>query len=86
MKREKPLEMSGLRDKLYWREASDGSWHCFKKNQYNTFTSLCGRFDRERSGGQAIDRPSVWQRCGMCDGKEIDRRGWEESGPERRST
>ncbi len=79
------LSLPGLQDKLYWREVRGGQWHCFKKNGEGTFTSLCGRHDLSRSGGQAIDRPHPWQRCGLCDGREMQRRGWNESGPTRRA-
>lgn len=85
-------QLSGLRDKLYWRPA--GQWcadifHCFKKLEgptrggKNVFVSLCGRYERVGSGGQACARPPAIRRCPICDGKEMDRRGWEYSGPER---
>ena len=35
------------------------------------------------SGGQSIDRPAAVKRCAKCDGLEMKRRGWDESGPER---
>jgi hypothetical protein len=73
---------SGFRDKLYWRLV-DGHWafHCFKKNRSRGFVALCGRAELRRSGGQGIARPEAWQRCGLCDGIEMRRRGWSESGP-----
>jgi len=76
----KPYALSGLIDKLYWR-AAGGRYCCFKKNQGGGFSSLCERFTRERSHGQAVDRPEVNLRCGICDGREAERRGWDESGP-----
>lgn len=75
-------KLAGLRDKLYWREVH-GRWHCFKKAGHPLYVSLCGRHERTRSGGQAISRPRPELRCGLCDGREMDRRGWTESGPER---
>lgn len=82
---------SGLSDKLYWRQVgvlSDarGRYHCFKRaasgpNHRARCVSLCGRHAIERSGGQACRRPEVILRCGECDGREMERRGWEESGP-----
>lgn len=73
--------LSGLRDKLYWRPVA-GRWHCFKKADEG-FMALCGAAALDQSGGQSIARPPAVMRCGICDGKEMDRRGWEESGPER---
>lgn len=70
--------MQGLTDKLYWRVAG-GSWHCFKKARGgNGFESLCGRHQREKSGGQKTMRPHSHLRCGRCDGLEMERRGWED--------
>jgi hypothetical protein len=75
---------SGFNDKLYWRRVAPNSiYHCFKKVEGGGFISLCRKHWIERSGGQAIDRPRSEFRCGLCDGKEMERRGWEESGPER---
>lgn len=85
------LELSGLRDKLYWRQVSSsnllagGLWHCFKKTEEDGFVSLCGRYSRDLSGGQSIDRPEPHQRCSRCDVEEMNRRGWDESGPTRRA-
>jgi hypothetical protein len=70
----------GLTDKLYWRE-QQGTWHCFKKHQCGGFVSLCDGLTRSLSGGQAARRPEPVLRCGRCDGEEMKRRGWEESGP-----
>lgn len=70
---------SGLRDKLYWRRVVT-AWHCFKKLQGGGFISLCYRHTIGKSGGQDIRRPSPLLRCGQCDGAEMRRRGWEESG------
>lgn len=86
----KPL--AGLRDKLYWRPVH-GRWHCFKKlseeaadlwnvpRRETRWGSLCGGHMISRTDGQAIERPHVELRCGLCDGREMDRRGWDESGP-----
>lgn len=75
---------SGFADKLYWRAGASGRWHCFKRRAHDKgYISLCGRETREYAGGQAITRPVVWLRCGQCDGMEMDRRGWDESGPAR---
>lgn len=46
------------------------------------YISLCGAWNSERSDGQAIRRPIAILRCGTCDGAEMERRGWDESGPE----
>lgn len=45
------------------------------------YMSLCNAWYMERSGGQAIRRPIPLMRCGACDGAEMKRRGWDESGP-----
>lgn len=77
----------GLTDKLYWR-AIDGasalsSMHCFKKQNGGGYVSLCGRFRKGvLGGGQHCNRPRAEMRCGACDGAEMKRRGWSESGPE----
>lgn len=70
---------SGWQDKLYWRRA--GKYHCFKKvSNPHGYQSLCGQEEIKKSGGQGIRRPPSVLRCGLCDGKEMDRRGWVESG------
>lgn len=69
----------GFTDKLYWREAA-GLFHCFKKQDSHTFLSLCARFTLTRVHSQAIQRPKAEVRCPLCDGKEMQRRGWDESG------
>jgi len=81
-------QLSGLRDKLYWRQPSDWSmYHCFKKSRSGKhghgteFMALCDAHTMQRSGGQAIRRPPAHMRCGKCDTAEMKRRGWEESGP-----
>ena len=76
----------GFVDKLYWRRVGPvgHAYHCFSKvagRKKIPFVSLCGRFDLIRSGGQACSRPAPWNRCGICDGLEMKRRGWDESGP-----
>jgi hypothetical protein len=73
---------SGFTDKLYWRERS-GTWHCFTRSTGGGYVSLCERFRLSNSGGQSVDRPAAIKRCGLCDGLEMKRRGWDESGPER---
>jgi hypothetical protein len=71
----------GLTDKLYWRIAR-GEWHCFKKlAQVRGFVSLCRRREIALVLGQKISRPEAPLRCGVCDGLEMERRGWEGSGP-----
>lgn len=70
---------TGLRDKLYWRQAGN-YFHCFKKSD-GGYDSLCGRVHIDRSGGQGCRRPNAWLRCPQCDALEAVRRGWEESGP-----
>lgn len=77
-------QLSGFQDKLYWRQSSPGKrWHCFKKAEGGGYVSLCDEVEIKRSGGQAITRPDPWARCPICDGLEVKRRGWEESGPTR---
>lgn len=74
---------SGLWDKLYWRPSPSGwVWHCYSKGAEGRYVSLCGAMTRTRSGGQQARRPPVLLRCGRCDVAEIERRGWDESGPE----
>ena len=75
----------GFTDKLYWRPMGNGVWHCFKKKAHadgGGYASLCQRAERDRAGGQAITRPPAVLRCGRCDGLEMDRRKWNESGRE----
>jgi len=80
------MRLSGLKDKLYWRRLDPfGPVHCFKKVKSTPgcrFLSLCGYESLMGIGVQKCRRPPVMQRCGICDGKEMKRRGWEESGPE----
>jgi len=77
----------GFSDKLYWRFIAGGGfhvWHCFKKLEgpgQPLWQSLCGLHEIDRTNGQAIMRPRTEMRCGRCDGLEMERRGWEESGP-----
>lgn len=81
-----PKRPIGLTDKLYWRTVGSDTWHCFKRlhgcGRNLRFVSLCGKWERKSSGGQECRRPRPEVRCGWCDGAEITRRGWEESGPE----
>lgn len=83
---------SGFRDKLYWRFGASTLAHCFKKSSelrngprgwvtLRVWVSLCGRATLTRSRGQAVERPEPRFRCGRCDGLEMERRGWDESGP-----
>jgi hypothetical protein len=73
--------LEGLTDKLYWRKAR-GEWHCFKKlAQVRGFVSLCHRQEIPFVHGQKISRPEAPLRCGLCDGLEMERRGWDGSGP-----
>jgi hypothetical protein len=79
----KKRKLSGLTDKLFWRPAADRSWHCFKalpREDGGGYLSLCHRFSRKRSGGQAACRPPSLLRCAACDAAEMKRRGWEEGG------
>jgi hypothetical protein len=72
---------AGLTDKLYWRKAR-GEWHCFEKlAQVRGFVSLCQRREIAIVLGQQIARPEAHLRCGLCDGLEMARRGWEGAGP-----
>ena len=71
----------GLTDKLYWRKAR-GEWHCFRKlAQVRGYISLCQGQEIRSVRGQKISRPEAALRCGVCDGLEMERRGWEGSGP-----
>jgi hypothetical protein len=68
-------------DHLYWRKARK-QWHCFKKiAQVRGYVSLCQRQEIAVVRGRAISRPEATLRCGVCDGLEMERRGWEGSGP-----
>jgi hypothetical protein len=70
-----------LTDHLYWRKAR-GQWHCFKKiAQVRGYVSLCQRLEIAMVRGREISRPEAALRCGMCDGLEMERRGWVGSGP-----
>lgn len=77
-----PKQGSGLKDKLYWRRHPT-VWHCFKRPRgERVWTSLCGRAELTRTiGGSQIRRPPADLRCGRCDGLEMERRGWDVSGP-----
>jgi hypothetical protein len=71
-----------LTDHLYWRKAR-GQWHCFKKiAQVRGYVSLCQRQEIAMVHGREISRPEVALRCGVCDRLEMERRGWEGSGPD----
>lgn len=79
----------GLTDKLYWRW-EPGAYHCYRKVRIGSgrfsfeYQSLCGRGRTINPGmikGQGCRRPEPGLRCGICDGKEMERRGWAESGP-----
>jgi hypothetical protein len=71
----------GLTDKLYWCKSRD-EWHCFRKlPQVRGYVSLCQRREIALVQGQQIARPEARLRCGLCDGVEMARRGWEGSGP-----
>ncbi len=73
--------MSGV--KIYWRKPFEGAtyYHAFKKQSGGGYLSLCKHIGIERSGGQSSGRPGVWERCALCDSREITLRGWKESGP-----
>ena len=73
----------GLVDKLYWRYHVS-LYHCFKKVRGGGFEALCARapkIAKGQLGGQDCRRPEPRLRCGICDGREMERRDWEESGP-----
>jgi hypothetical protein len=77
---------TGFTDKLYWRFGDDDKIHCFKRTRYDgekkaVFVSLCNRQEIRGPGNQDIRRPDPLLRCGICDGKEMDRRGVTESMP-----
>lgn len=79
--------MIGLQDKLYWRMSRHtGKWHCFKRYDLRRRTVwralCCPEITIMRLEGQDIRRPIPLLRCAACDGAEMKRRGWEESGPE----
>lgn len=84
MRHDKPFQGSGLMDKLYWRWLTPSSLiaHCFKRHEGGEFRSLCGPWSLTHSRGQAVNRPPAMLRCGVCDGMEMERRGWQESGPD----
>jgi hypothetical protein len=68
-----------LPDKLYWRR-SRGEWHCFQKlAQVRGYVSLCQRLEIALVLGQQTTRPDASLRCSVCDGVEIERRGWTSS-------
>jgi hypothetical protein len=73
---------SGFTDKLYWRKPktlnNSAVYHCFKRVEGGGYRSLCGWWQRTRSGGQAIERPKPTLRCGRCDILEAERRGWKD--------
>lgn len=69
-----------LRDKVYWR--SEFGWHCYRRVASGRYQSLCGRYEIRRINNQKLNRPTVWARCGRCDGLEMERRGLEESAEE----
>lgn len=73
------MKSIGLTDKLYWRYV--GGWRCFKKLHGGGYISLCERVEISHSCGQSCNRPPVTMRCGMCDGREAERRGKDESMP-----
>lgn len=81
-KETKPPMSKGFVDKLYWRRVHvHGPAHCFRK-QDGKYRSLCGSWQIARTGGQGCKRPPPVRRCSQCDGAEMIRRGWDESGPD----
>lgn len=77
----------GWADKLYWRpvglrlEMKRRGRCCFKRARgERTWTSLCGRYELPVSGGQAIQRPPLHDRCVQCNELEMKRRGWDNPG------
>lgn len=79
------MQGSGWADKLYWRpphySGMGGTvWHCFKSCAGGGWVSLCTKRAITRTGGQAIARPPSVLRCPLCDGHEMERRGWAEGG------
>lgn len=70
----------GFSDKLYWRVFCR-VWHCFKKVEGGGYISLCGAWELQKSSGQSCSRPAAVLRCAPCDVREMERRGWTESGP-----
>ena len=76
-------QLSGLRDKLYWRKLKSGLWCCFKKAS-GGYISLCEcapEIPKGKLGGQDCRRPAPIRRHARCDVLEMKRRGWSESGP-----
>jgi hypothetical protein len=77
--------LSGFTDKLYWRLGPGQFAHCFTKSRLGRgyrYISLCGLAGRPTvGGGQGIGRPPAEWRCTLCDVAEINRRGWDSSGP-----
>lgn len=71
---------SGFTDKLFWRPFPGGVWHCLKHcSGVGGYISLCHQYESKRSGGQKCARPPAGMRCGRCDGREMQRRGHDES-------
>lgn len=77
---------TAFHEHIYWRSVAGGwMWHCYQKvgpASGRTFQSLCGRHTRRGSGGQALNRPPVAARCGVCDGEEMKMFKKEESLPQ----
>jgi hypothetical protein len=78
-------KLSGLKDKLYWREVS-GRFHCFAATSIRIgdgtrYRSLCLWHWLRKVNGQQNARPEPVRRCARCDNLEAERRGWDGSGP-----
>jgi hypothetical protein len=70
----------GLLEKLYWRKAKR-EWHSLHKlAQARRYVSLCQRREIALVQGQQIARPEAHLRCALCDGLEMERRGWDGKG------
>ena len=66
--------------KTKWRWLG-GTAHCFVR-EGKLYESLCGRHTLPKAYGGTCRRPPPMYRCGICDGKEMDLLGWDESGPD----
>lgn len=76
------MSATGFEWKTYWRRVGGktfAAWHLFQRSSAGDYVSMCGKFRRQKSGGQNKKRPDPRLRWGFCDNVEMKYRGVSES-------